>query len=595
MAFNLFGQPITSNGMLLGCDGCSLNKAPGIRKIKGLLRVAQQRVFVWGQCPGEHENERGLELVGPSGVLFWKTLALFGIQRPDCAVQNVVRCRPVDDSGYNRDPSKEELRCCSLYTEEALHKNQQSACVHIILGDVAGAQLLGAAFKKDRPVLWYEPWNAYVVLNWHPSYILRQGGEKAGQDYYAWRDRFRAVRAILDHPGRWGFLKAQKCGTVLRISEFDRMEKLVREEAARKRRVSFDIETGTVDGKTVLLMAGFGTGHWRDPKDWTSWQGETFSVVLDHPASGYTTGHAKEMQARTKKLIEDIGIKKSLANGSYDKNACTKMLDARLGGYDYDTQYGTFLRYSFLRACGLEPLTYRFFPEFADYKDVTAEWDGNFADAPIDRLTLRNGGDCAITQRLEQRFSPQVRQPLVKVYIHAGITLDKMEQRGPILDWEMWQKAIDIVPKMIAKLDRMLEHISGVSDFDCDSAPQVAHLLYDTLGIDVPEEGRTTNKLVLERLLAETGNATLDLVMKRRAIKKIKSTYLDGYARSARMHEDELRTIWWLTGAVTGRLRSGKGDKSGLEGVINFQNLHGNPLLQNLLVSDKNWRIARKR
>jgi hypothetical protein len=39
-------------------------------------------------------------------------------------------------------------------------------------------------------------------------------------------------------------------------------------------------------------------------------------------------------------------------------------------------------------------------------------------------------------------------------------------------------------------------------------------------------------------------------------------------------------------------LRSGKGDKAEAEGVINFQNLHGNPLLKNLLVSDLDWRIA---
>ena len=215
-----------------------------------------------------------------------------------------------------------------------------------------------------------------------------------------------------------------------------------------------------------------------------------------------------------------------------------------------------------MNSCGLEPLTYRFFPEFADYKEVVSEWNDNFANAPIDRLTLRNCGDCDITQRLEQRFSPQVPHPLMKVYIHAGLTLALMEKRGPLLDWDSWNKAMEVVPKMAEILDRKLCQISGEEEFNVDAPDQVARLIYDTLGISPKEDsGRSTAKTVLELLLAETGHPALEIVMKRRGIGKIQGTYLENYATSARLHDDELRTIWWLTGAITGRLRSGGGDR----------------------------------
>jgi uracil-DNA glycosylase family 4 len=554
-------------------------------------------------CPGPEENRGKLELIGRTGQFMWDAAKLFGLTRDSFDVQNVVRCMPrrkptPDDSKEYRDPTRRELQCCSVYNEEALALNAGSARVHLILGDVAGAQLLGKNFNKEHPVFWYGPWDSYVVLNHHPSYIVHAGGKAAGGEYLTWRDRFRAVAAILQYPGRWGFLKAQNYQAVRTLAEFDAMEKHLRAEAAQNRRISLDIEDDISTGTRKLLMAGFGTGHYKDSKASTSpWIGRCYSIVLDHPQSGYERTHLREMQERTKKLIEDAGLEKSLQNGCYDSLAIKETLGATLRGYTYDTQYGTFLRYSFLRSCSLENLTYKFFPEFGDYKDVVKEWDGRFIDAPIDKLVLRNSGDCDITQRLEQRFGHQVNQALVEVYIRAARTLEKMEKRGPLLDLTNWEVANEKLPPMEEKLDNDLKRITKDDKFDCDSPQQVAKLVYDQLGLPEMEgEGRTTVKRVLEFMQAntddETVSSTLERINRRRAIGKMRGTYVAGFKKSAELNKGELRTIWWLTGAITGRLRSGKGDKAEAEGIINFQNLANNPLLQNLLCSDKDWRKA---
>ena len=176
-----------------------------------------------------------------------------------------------------------------------------------------------------------------------------------------------------------------------------------------------------------MLLAGFGTGRFGDPDDFMSWTGRNWSVVLDHPESQHTSGSLRAMQARVKALIEDATVKKALQNGASDTAACRSQLGARLRGYDYDTQHGTYLKYSFLRSCRLDDLTQLFFPEFADYKDVVESWAGDYSKAPLDALLLRNQGDVAVTKRLEAKFSPDVKQPLVKVYIHAGMSLARGE------------------------------------------------------------------------------------------------------------------------------------------------------------------------
>jgi len=64
---------------------------------------------------------------------------------------------------------------------------------------------------------------------------------------------------------------------------------------------------------------------------------------------------------------------------------------------------------------------------------------------------------------------------------------------------------------------------------------------------------------------------------------------MKGFRKSAELHEGRLKTSWWLTGTITGRLRSG-GSRDKSKGVVNLQNVHGDPAIENLLVSDLRWR-----
>lgn len=602
---NLFGKqvarPLKKGEKGIGCFFCPLNNQPGIHKIKGLDRIKQRRLFIWLQCPGKQENLKQLEAVGPAGRFLWETLALFGIKREDCDLNNVVRCRPTDKLGNDRTPDKNEIRCCSIYNEQALELNQQTADVHLICGDVAGKALLKKAYRKDTPIFWHAPWNAYVVINSHPSYVLRLGGkEKAGWAYYTFRDRMRGVKAVLETPGRFGYTLNRDYGSIDTPDSAERLLDALYEEASAGRRVSVDLEDGIVDGKKVPLMLGFGWGHWKfekkngDESDWHNWEGGARSVLLEHPENKKNFKHLPILKERLAQVIEDINLKKVFQHGSYDQPPIEEYFGVKLAGYDFDSQYGAFLRDSTLRKYSLENLIKHWFLEFGDYKtQLVKEWHGNFAEAPLSKLVPYNCADCEVTKKIEAKVEKYVSLPLLQTYILDAFTLDEMENHGPFLDWPEHARLEKAVPLMLAPIEQQLKILAGDENFNPGTPAQVAHLLFDILGL--PElDGRSTQKETLALLFKETGHPACKLVGQCRTLNVIRNTFLPGYAASAKLNRGMLLTIWWLTGAATGRLRSGKSGEAEREGIINMQNTHGNPLLQNMIVSDPNWRLALK-
>jgi uracil-DNA glycosylase len=78
-----------------------------------------------------------------------------------------------------RDPTKEEIRCCSLHTIRAMEK--QKAKLHLVFGEIGQKELLGTEYKKDKKVFWSEKLNGNVVCLKHPSYFIRKGygGDKS--------------------------------------------------------------------------------------------------------------------------------------------------------------------------------------------------------------------------------------------------------------------------------------------------------------------------------------------------------------------------------------------------------------------------------
>ncbi len=587
---NLFGEQAAKKpkkSEALGCENCTLNEVKDTRKLINIDRIKGRKIFVWAQTPGSVETEKGLELVGNAGQFLWSELKEVSITRDMVDVQNVVRCQPLTSPDGNT-PTKAQIKCCSVFNDQAIEKNRNEAVVHLILGKIAGAQLLGKLYSKAKAAVWHEGWNAYVVVADHPSRVLRSGGKKAGWIYLAFKDKMKAVKAILDNPGRWGYVNAQEYGAVTTPAEMCQLKEFIYGEAAWGRRVSVDIED-CPDGKggRKMLMVGFGWGEYEGKTR----SGGARSVVLYHPEAEQTSKRLQPILADLRQILEDPNIKKIMHYGSSDVEAIKNELGFVVRGYDYDSMYAVYLWMSHLRKYGLDSLVGYFHPQFADYKDMCRQWMEDLSKAPLDLLVVYNCGDCDVTKRIECQTRDKISHALLQVYVNAAFTLRAMERRGPILDIASHTKLSSVIGPRVARLRRRLESVAEDPEFNPNTPQRIAKMLFDKLRL--PQiDGRSTGKTVLQTLMTKTKHAkVLQLILDYREASKLESTYLVGYMKCAEQHKGQLRTRWHLTGTVTGRLSSGGKDDVGL---INLQNITGDKLLQNCIVSDANWRNALK-
>jgi uracil-DNA glycosylase family 4 len=576
-----------------GCENCPLNKS-SIRKVIRVDEIKGRSAMLWAMAPGELESRAGKELVGPAGKFLWKYAEEYGLRRSDFDIQNVVRCRPTKtiDTQYgqrviDREPTKIESRCCSLHTDDALARQNQAAKVHLILGQFAAKTLLGKEYRKDHPVFWSAHLNAKVICVAHPAYFLR-GGNRTKLDEF--RAGLRAVKDVVSGDAgtsQFAYLESQNYRGYTRAARaLPKIQELA--ELAKRAPIAVDLEEGFVDGKRVVLCIGICTKP-----------GHSHIFYIDHPEKPAPTEERDAIVAALKPILESPEVSKVFHHGTSD-DKMLRNLGIRLKGYKFDTNYSEYLAYSSRRKFGLAEIAYARFPEFAGYKDIIKPYIDptavNYANIPKSVMTPYTGADCDISKRIELSTTKRIDLRLLQVYTEAAYVIDAMEGRGPKLDTNYYDRLIGILPKYVRSIVNQLQVLANDPTFNPNKPASVAHILYDVLkfpAVATDKRGnptRGTGKEILQLLLDVRDHPFLRLMVEYRRYNKIDSTYLPNYRRSAELHGGELRTQWWLTGTITGRLRAGGGKDGKAKGIVNFQNLHGSPMLQNLLVSDLDWK-----
>src|SRR6185503_15174710 len=344
----------------LGCKGCPLDQQPGIFKVINLKKVKGRKIFVWAQAPGYIENKNQIELIGPSGKWFWEEMGKAGIQRPDCDVQNVVRCWPTvtDDDGRLKDrpPTNDEIKHCAYHTQQALKRSE--AVVHLVLGQVAARALLGKEYRKDNPIFWSARLKAKVVCADHPAFFLRGGATESRLDEF--RTRLRAVAEFAGNPGRYSFVEAQDYGSLDSAIE---LKEFLEKAAASGQRVANDEEDGKAHGRHQVLCTGF-----------CYQPGYARTVYFAHDKIHISDQERDRRIEYFGKFLEDPKVEKIFHYGSSDTQKYKEMLGLKTRGYTYDTNYAEYLRYPHRRKFGLAEIAKVRFPAFAGYKDIVAPY-----------------------------------------------------------------------------------------------------------------------------------------------------------------------------------------------------------------------------
>ena len=125
-------------------------------------------VMFVGEGPGEQEDLQGIPFVGPAGKLLDDMLSIIDLDRTNCYIANIVKCRPP----RNRDPLETEQDACIDYLRNQVALVQPK--IIVCLGRIAAMRLI----RKDYRITkehgqWIEKNGVWMSAIYHPSALLR--------------------------------------------------------------------------------------------------------------------------------------------------------------------------------------------------------------------------------------------------------------------------------------------------------------------------------------------------------------------------------------------------------------------------------------
>ena len=143
-----------------------------------------------GEGPGEQEDLKGEPFVGPAGQLLDDMLSIIDIDRTNCYIANIVKCRPPQ----NRDPEEGEQDACIGYlrNQVALIRPKVIVC-H---GRIAAKRLIREDYRITREHgQWIEKNGIWMTAIYHPSALLRDVSKRPEtfEDLLSIREKLRSV------------------------------------------------------------------------------------------------------------------------------------------------------------------------------------------------------------------------------------------------------------------------------------------------------------------------------------------------------------------------------------------------------------------
>lgn len=153
------------------CNACELCKTR-TNVVFGVGNRAAEVMFI-GEGPGEAEDLSGIPFVGRAGKLLDDMLSIIDIDRTNCYIANIVKCRPP----HNRDPKEEEQAACVGYlrNQVALVRPKIIVC----LGRIAAQKIISPELRITRDHgKWTERSGVWMTAIYHPSALLRDESKR---------------------------------------------------------------------------------------------------------------------------------------------------------------------------------------------------------------------------------------------------------------------------------------------------------------------------------------------------------------------------------------------------------------------------------
>ncbi len=144
-----------------------------------------------GEGPGEQEDLQGIPFVGAAGMLLDDMLSIIDIDRTNCYIANIVKCRPP----RNRDPEESEQEACIGYLFQQIELVNPKLIV--CLGRVAAKRLIHQDYRITREHgTWINRNGIWMTAIYHPSALLRDKSKRPEtfDDLLAIREKLKQLK-----------------------------------------------------------------------------------------------------------------------------------------------------------------------------------------------------------------------------------------------------------------------------------------------------------------------------------------------------------------------------------------------------------------
>lgn len=171
------------------CTGCGLCETRH-NVVFGVGKRDTDILFV-GEGPGEQEDLQGEPFVGPAGKLLDDMLSIIDLDRTNCYIANIVKCRPP----RNRDPLETEQEACIGYLRSQVSLIRPK--IIVCLGRIAAKKLIDDDFRITRQHgQWFRRGDFWMMATYHPSALLRDVSKRpeAFDDLMGLREKMKELR-----------------------------------------------------------------------------------------------------------------------------------------------------------------------------------------------------------------------------------------------------------------------------------------------------------------------------------------------------------------------------------------------------------------
>ena len=264
-------------------------------------------------------------------------------------------------------------------------------------------------------------------------------------------------------------------------------------------------------------------------------------------------------------LLENPAVDKIGQNIKYDAIVLERH-GISLKGIAYDTMIASYLLNPSKRSHGLDQIAL----DFLNHKNITYEevagkgrQQVTFDMVPLEKAVPYACEDADITLLAFQTLAPKIeglalKDLMERVEMPLIPVLMRMEMNGVLLDTERLKRLSELFQKQLKALEADIHTLAGES-FNIKSSQQLGQILFEKLALPVQKKtkkktGYSTDVEVLTKL-AEMHELPA-LVLRHRALAKLKSTYVDALMDLIDPQTGRVHTSFNQTVTATGRLSS---------------------------------------